>query len=600
LALLFGLYKAERSGTLEVQSGHHWRRIFLVGGRPAWYESSVETETLQSTLVASGLVGQEQMKWLSSKLSPEEDLADALVVSGTVPPEDLHAHVAAQVERGYTSPLSWDSGTWTFTPCDGLNPASLDPALLLDIPPLRAIWIGVQQLVAMDQVLQVVSDADAGAVSPGKDLAEQFAALEVDQAFSGLPDSIGDSTTVDELFRKIPDRSGNLVKLLWLLEIVGLIQRSQRGSAGSLEAVLQWAFERVPEEPLEEEESVEVPSSGDPEDEEASMDGGEPTFDQEPSIEEPLTGASSSWSAAESSLLPGHPEHEAAEAPQGSDRGAMGRRKIRKPEPARSAEEIMELLRTAHGHRMGKDYYAFLGVENGASLKEIRRAYKRLARHWKAAATVEGLDDDAIRIARELSTAARRVWQTMSDETLRQAYNRRLAQGTAPLVQPGTRAMFTSSASASAARPDLEKSEAPWETAFREAKTYMADGDYARAVKRLERARRDNPSSADILAALGWSTWNIKGFDDEGREAAEEYLRLAVAFDPRNVKALEYLARIAARRADEDTVRARLTALLRVVPDHAWGQRALDKISKSEDEGDSPGGSRLRFWRKKG
>ena len=611
VALLFGLLEAERSGTLEVSSGHHWRRVFLVGGRPVWYESSLETETLAHTLVASGLVGQGQMKWLSSKLSPGEDLSEALVVSGTIPLDTLHEHVAAQIERGYTSALIWDSGTWTFTPCDGLDPASLDPALLLDINPRRALWSGVRQQVQMDQILQFVSDPDAGAVCPGDGLETVFDTLGVDDTFAGLPQSIGESATVEDLFREIPDRSGNLVKLLWVLEIIGVVQRPERNGSGPLEAVLEWVHDRVEEEPVEEEESVEIPLSED------LADALEPVPDEtsQSDAEAPATDAttdtsSSTWSAAESSLLPGHPGEGTADTGEVPGRWSRTRPSAEMAEEQRIPEEIMELLRTAHSHRMGKDYYAFLGVETGASLKEIRRAYKRLARHWKAAATVDGLEPEAIQIARELSTSARRVWQTMSDETLRQAYNRRLAQGSALLVQPRTRPAAASLAqprkrpavepTAAAKTPRPAKSEARWEEAYREARVCMTDGDFSRAVRLLERARRDNPSSPDILSALGWSTWNVMGFDSGSQEAAEEYLKLAVAFDARHLKSLEYLARVAVRCGDKDNSRARLGALLKVVPDHAWGQRALGKISKGDEEGDAPGGSRLRFWRKKG
>jgi len=599
LALLFGLLEAARSGTLEITSGHHWRRVFLVGGRPVWYESSLETETLAHTLVASGLVGQGQMKWLSSKLSPGEDLCDALVVSGTVQPDALDAHVVAQVERGYTSAFSWEAGSWTFVPCDGLEPNSLDPALLLDIQPLEALWAGVQQQVEMDQVLPTVTDADAGAVCPGKGLPAQFETLGVDETFASLPDSIGESATVDELFRKIPDRSGNLVKLLWFLETIGLVLRPEREGTGPLEDVLAWVHQRVEEEPLEEEESVDLlPPDAVRDVDESSGDNGEPAPVAESTSEDSPSGASSIWSAAESSLLPGHPAGDAATTDEVPNRWSRSRKKSKKSDSDRSPEEITELLVTAHRHRMGKDYYAFLGVDSSASLKEIRRAYKRLARHWKAAAAVDGLEPEAVQVARELSTSARRVWQTMSDETLRQAYNRRLAQGSAPLVQPRIRPKAPPPPEA--VEPAHEKSEVPWEAAYRDARACMSDGEFGRAVKLLERARRDNPSSPEILAALGWSTWNVKGFNAEGQEAAEEYLRLSLAFDARHVKALEYLARIAMRGDDKENARTRLATLLKVVPEHAWGQRAMGKMSKGDDENDSPGGSRLRFWRKKG
>lgn len=590
LALIYGLFGAGRSGVLRVESGHHWREVFLVGGVPAWYHSSLESETLSHTLVASGLIAQGQMKWITSKLAPDEDLSDVLVVSGSIAAEDLAAHTRAQLARGYTGALSWEQGTWTYDARDGLDPAIVDPALRGDVTPLKAIWQGVQQQLEMDQILAFVSDPDAGVVSPGENLAEVFPGLEVDEPFLDLPAAIGEASSVDELFRKIPDRSGNLAKLLWLMEVLGLVDRAERTVPGPLQEIRSWIHQRVEEEELELDLSEEL----EPDDEPQPAPRQSASFDEESVPELPTRNVS--WSAMESSLLPGHP----AETTQGAE--ALGQPK-RATETQRSGDEIAELLATAHKHRMGKDYYAFLGVDPDASLKEIRKAYKRLARHWKAAATAEGLPSEAVDIARDLSTAARRVWQTMSDQTLRQAYNRRLAQGSAPLVRSSTRSARSASAHATTLQSSTLRSRTipPWEGHFRQAQQLMENADFDRAKRLLERARRDNPSSADVLAGLGWCTWMTRGFTPESGEAAEEYLRLAATFDPHHVKALEYLARIAVKVGDRDTAKSRVQMLLRVVPDHAWALRASAKVAGDEEEGPGgSGGSRLRFWKKKG
>ncbi len=590
LALIYGLFGARRSGVLRVDSGHHWREVFLVGGVPVWYHSSLESETLSHTLVASGAIAQEQMKWITSKLAPDEDLCDVLVVAGSLTADDLAAHERAQLERGYTGALSWEQGTWSFDARDGLDPAIIDPVLIGDFTPLKAIWHGVQQQLEMDQILAFVSDPEAGVVSPCEEISEIFPGLEVDEPFLDLPAAIGEASSVDELFRKIPDRSGNLAKLLWLMEILGLVDRGGRTTPGPLREIRSWVQERVEDEDLELDLSEELEPDDEPEEE-----PGQSTSLDDQSIPE-LPSKNMSWSAMESSLLPGHP----AETTQGAE--ALGQAK-RAPEAKRSGDEIAELLATAHKHRMGKDYYAFLGVDSSASLKEIRKAYKRLARHWKAAATAEGLPDEAVEIARDLSTAARRVWQTMSDQTLRQAYNRRLAQGSAPLVRSSTRSARTASSHATTTRSSTLRSNtiSPWENHYKQAVQLMENADFDRAMRLLERARRDNPSSADVLAGLGWCTWMTRGFTPESGEAAEEYLRLAATFEPRHVKALEYLARIAVKVGDRNTAKSRVQMLLRVVPDHPWAVRAASRVTTEEVEtpGGS-GGSRLRFWKKKG
>ena len=43
-----------------------------------------------------------------------------------------------------------------------------------------------------------------------------------------LPDAIGSGSSVEDIFRQIPDASGNLVKLMWFLESTGLLHREKR------------------------------------------------------------------------------------------------------------------------------------------------------------------------------------------------------------------------------------------------------------------------------------------------------------------------------------------------------------------------------------
>ena len=126
----------------------------------------------------------------------------------------------------------------------------------------------------------------------------------------------------------------------------------------------------------------------------------------------------------------------------------------------------------------------------------------------------------------------------------------------------------------------------------------MSNGDHERARKLLERARRDSPSSPDILADLGWCTWMVQGRTTGDASESEEFLRLAVAFDPRHASALEFLARIAVERGDTDDARQRVKALLRVVPSSGWGNQTLQSLGSASDA-DAGSSGRLRFWKKK-
>lgn len=241
--LLFQLYRARRNGILTVRSGQHFRQLYIVAGSPAWYSSNVEDEGLAASLVAAGLVTASQMDWLRNKLSPGEQLGQVLVASGTLTRERLQVHEQMQVEQGYTAALAWRKGTWSFESCQEDLSDRLDPALQMPIQPMRVLWRGIKRHVPMDESLRTISDPTAGDLLPGDDLEAVFPSLEVDAMFTNLPAEIGERTRVESLFRVIADRSGDLAKLLWMMEKIGLLVREGQPNEDLLEA-MAWIHTR--------------------------------------------------------------------------------------------------------------------------------------------------------------------------------------------------------------------------------------------------------------------------------------------------------------------------------------------------------------------
>ena len=108
---------------------------------------------------------------------------------------------------------------------------------------------------------------------------------------------------------------------------------------------------------------------------------------------------------------------------------------------------------------------------------------------------------------------------------------------------------------------------------------------FTAAIPLLQRARMENPSDADTLADLGWSIFKAIGSghpDDD--DTPEDFVRLALTFEPNNVRGLEYWSRMAIENGDVDEARRRLKNLVKQHPNHTWGRSLSDNDAALEKE----------------
>jgi tetratricopeptide (TPR) repeat protein len=332
---------------------------------------------------------------------------------------------------------------------------------------------------------------------------------------------------VEEIFRRIPDGTGNLVKLLWFLETAGLAHREGRPKDETIEGQLTAAFNAP--------QSASVVPAG----------GAKKTAPQ-PTTEKPDDDA-------------------AKETPRGD---SVPREKRRR--------EVLtdDQLRAAHRKRMGRDFYAFIGLPLGSPPPAIDRKCKGLARRWRTPGKERQLPPDVQSKVDELLGGVQLVWRTLTDETHREEYDKRMQQGRAPKVGD-----FQTATSAPAPSPNTAPSE-PANHLIPEhekARSLMAKNDFKAALPLLKKIRIDDPSSPDIMADLGWSTWNL--FRDKNGDA-QEFLRLALTFEPNHPEGLEYLSKILVEQNEMETAQKLLMRLVRVAPDPTWAKKALQNLTK--------------------
>ncbi len=598
VSLIFGLHRAGRTGVLEVRSGRYWRRLYFVSGQSVWYSSDRVEEELAHTLVKAGLVTAKRMQSVTAKSSPFEPISDRLLSGGLIKPKELQEHRFEQLGPAVAAALSWESGEWNFQPRDSLPLEALDPQLLPEANVLLGLWNGVRSHVQMEEALHGIGTATSTKLQPSSRLPEALDSLMLEEPLSGLGAAIGDGETVEELFRKIPDRSGQMMPLLWFLSNCGLLKDPAAGpdavkellSAGTdlgRAAQLQLGLQRVKEAKA----AARAPRSGSAvasparKKEAGAGRGRAPSRKQGTlPLDEPGKKPTARPAAAKASVA-----KPAAKKPTPAS----------SPPPAASADShLARLIRTAHSHRVGKNFYAFFDLDKSARSSDVVGAYERLTRSWEAAATDSSLGEEDHARVQELLHAAKLVWQTLSDRRRRADYDQRMKAGLAPLIESNL-SLFMASTRARADQRELSTRSEPKEVsaagaAHDEAQILMKRGNYAKAFSELQTLRAAHGSNPHVLADLGWCCWKVHrnstpaGGDGEN---AEDLLLLAQTFDPAHAKAMEYLGRIARERGDAEGTALWTQRLLKAHPRDRWG---LEMRSTLEEEGAMSGAVRGR------
>jgi len=191
---------------------------------------------------------------------------------------------------------------------------------------------------------------------------------------------------------------------------------------------------------------------------------------------------------------------------------------------------------------------------------------------------------------KELVAALDAVTQTLCTERLRKAYDRKLAEGRAPSLEEAAASglVFAEKPlSAAGARPsdkqgpsdEMPTQPEPEGGHHGRARRLMAGGNFRPAVALLDSARQASPSDPSVLADLGWARWRSSDGGADAAKQAEEYLQMALMFAPSHPSALEYMARIAMDRGDEDALKMRLKNLVAAVPEAGWALVELNRLS---------------------
>jgi predicted Zn-dependent protease len=235
--------------------------------------------------------------------------------------------------------------------------------------------------------------------------------------------------------------------------------------------------------------------------------------------------------------------------------------------------KLVAAVQEGYDLRMQSDYYSFLMISRSSPAERVRKTCGRLQQRWAAAAGKPELPPATRAQVEELMSTLPLVYRTLADPARREEYDRRLAAGRAPTVG-GLRGADRAALAATRRVDGSSDGASPGDLAA--AQERLDAEDYPRAAGILDHLRMQSPSDPDVLAALGWARFHMGG--DGGAEAAEDYLRLALTFEPAHPKALEYAAKVAIDQGQSEVAESRLRRLLAKDPSARWARKALREI----------------------
>ncbi|UCE87364.1 MAG: DnaJ domain-containing protein [Deltaproteobacteria bacterium] len=367
--LLFDLYKAHFTGTLELSRERVNKRIQFLDGVPTFVESNLASESLGIQLMDDGTISREDYSrvvgYVALKKCKE---GKALLDLKLLQPKDLFSALKEQVRRRVVECFGWPQGEFVLN--DSATPAD---AQAFRTDPLALLQSGLEAHWTSDRILTSLGDQLRRYPKPSRRFEGLRDRLETDAAVDRLFEALDGKRTLGELI--VTAQSPRALAAAWILD-----------AAGGLE----YADARVDDAP----ETIDDDTPPPP-----------------PEIEIVVGSAPAGGGAAWASAA-GRPEAGA---------------RVRAANP--DAESMRADILAQHAKLRDLDYYALLGVERKASPAEIRRAYFRLAKRYHPDALASAGLDDVRQQANDIFARVSKAHEVLVDVMQRRDYDRSLADG---------------------------------------------------------------------------------------------------------------------------------------------------------------------------
>ena len=597
--LLTTLFHSHSSARLVLEADGTRRTMYFLNGYPVWVDVDHPMEGLPAWLDREGLLDKTQLAQLARETGRgSTGLRRRLVDLGILAPADLDAALEAWTQAEVRDGLG-RVGHYQLARADDF--AEIIP--VYEVNPIRAIWAGLPTHVNAGSVRRELDGLAEREVGRTRTFNRLFGYIATTPLLRQLGEALLRPRSVQEVRARFPDSGGEISFCLWFLIHAGLVALADSPRASSSPGAA-----RRTSAPAARPQSA------------GSSPGRRRASPSRGSVPGARDAAGTSSSGAESPV-------EYTIELEGV--GRPGRERIPAvsvPEPSRSGEEL--ILRD-YTTRIDLDHYAFLGVDDEASERQIEAAYQALAPRYRLRNLADDIQGDTRRKAKELLSRLVRAYDELSQPGRRAAYDARLerARRTGGMTSRDTTitevdfpSVDTSGIGAAPApAPPYRVADAPWwpgsadpsALSRRRSRLAKEDGDalvaahqamgrsdHQTAAGLLEGLRARMPSDPGVLAELGWCRFAMSPRNPRAIDKALEWVDLAQAFQPDGLGGLEIKARILCSTDRTDEAMVALKRLQRQAPDDRWAREEMLRRGEKVAVPDKGRGLR-RLWGRK-
>jgi len=221
VAMLAELTHRSFTGLFQLGTRKTLRRVFFIGGRPVGFWSDHPEDAFGRRFVDAGILDSEALRWAQQHLADAERIEEALVNGTVVTWQQVAEQQQRHIEAGLDALVRAKSGSWEVRS----RPALQEKTRASQFPEgclFSSTWKGIRRSVSADQAVGWISGG--GGAFRCEAFLERVCA-DLGDVPDGLVEGLKEGMTLEQLFDRVKDPSGELFQLVWFLECSGAISR---------------------------------------------------------------------------------------------------------------------------------------------------------------------------------------------------------------------------------------------------------------------------------------------------------------------------------------------------------------------------------------